>query len=350
MPLFSDFSHRLLYWYEDYKRDLPWRNTKDPYKIWVSEIILQQTRVQQGISYYERFIDRFPDVKSLAKADQQDVLNLWQGLGYYSRARNMHSAARMITDDHQGIFPNTYQEIKNLKGIGEYTASAISSFAFDLAYPVIDGNVNRVICRLFGIKSALELSETKKRIKEDLSSIFDKKKPASFNQAIMEFGALQCTPQSPDCEHCPFNSKCVAFNTGQVKEIPLKKKEIRKRDRFFNYAVLRSGKKFVMKKRTQKDIWQDMYDFPLQENDSKKGELDLKKIGLVNEENMPYEKRGKSDWRSHVLSHQNIYARFHEIDVDLSEIELPANWVITDVDKIEEFPLPKLIESYINGG
>lgn len=343
------FSTSLINWYGQHKRNLPWRNTKDPYKIWISEIVLQQTRVDQGLAYYERFIKAFPSVSKLAAANEEEVLRMWQGLGYYSRARNLHFTAKVISNEHGGIFPTTYSEILSLKGIGEYTAAAISSFAYKLPYAVMDGNVMRVVTRLFGIEVSIHSGPGKKIIKESLDSLFDEKRPDEFNQAIMEFGALHCVPVNPNCEDCPFSTECVAFNTGKVQDLPIRKKSGQKKNRYFNYAVIRSGRKIILKKRQSKDIWQNMYEFPMKENQSMKESFDISDLLSVAQEDSIYILKEKSHWKTHLLSHQKIHARFHEFEVDQIETSLKDDWEILDLDDVDNYPLPKLIESYMNG-
>jgi len=216
------FSKILLDWFEENQRRLPWRGATDPYKIWVSEIILQQTRVNQGWEYYIRFIDRFPNVKILAEASLQEILHVWQGLGYYSRVRNMHIAAQQIMQNHQGVFPHNYLEIKNLKGVGAYTAAAIGSIAFRLPYPAVDGNVLRVITRIFGIYDDISQQRTVRAVTQLCQKLIDENNPGNFNQALMELGAIQCTPKNPACEVCPFATQCMAFAKKQVNVIPVK--------------------------------------------------------------------------------------------------------------------------------
>lgn len=344
------FSRKLTLWYETNKRDLPWRRTTDPYIIWISEIILQQTRVDQGIGYFLRFVERFPDVLSLANASEQDVLNLWQGLGYYSRARNLKSAAVYIKDHHHGVFPENYSDILKLKGVGSYTAAAISSFAFKQCYPVIDGNVMRVISRLYGIERSIHSGEGKRVISEIAQKLIDKNEPDTYNQAIMEFGALQCIPSNPNCEYCIFSAECVANNTGKVSEIPHRKSQSTKRNRYFNYAVIRDNSRIILRKRSGKDIWQNMFDFPLLESDDRLAAFQVKDIpGFYSEEAMPYKTESVSDWKTHLLSHQIIYARFHELQCDVDKFILPVDWKLVRIEELKEYPLPKLIESYING-
>lgn len=342
---YISFSDRLIEWYDVNKRDLPWRNTKNPYLIWVSEIILQQTRVDQGTEYYKKFIEKFPDISELAGASEQEVLSLWQGLGYYSRARNMHSAAKEIIKT-TGAFPDTYNEILAMKGVGPYTAAAISSFAFDLPHPVIDGNVNRLIARLFGLDAPVNSTEVKKEIERQANKLFDPKQAAIHNQAMMEFGALHCTPSSPKCHTCPFNQECQAQLMGKTNEIPVKGKKTLKTRRYFNYLVFRNKNSIILNKRTENDIWKNMYDFPL--IDSKSENEDVSSMLKENGEDYHANFIGKSEWVKHLLSHQDIYARFWEYDIDKPELILRNNWKLVSMDKLSSYPFPKLIENYLN--
>ena len=232
------FSQKIIFWYEHNKRDLPWRNTRDPYLIWLSEIILQQTRVDQGMSYYLKFVGEFPTVKQLAKADNEKVMKLWQGLGYYSRARNLHTTAKIILLEHKGVFPKEFETILALKGVGEYTAAAIASFAYNKPYAVVDGNVYRVLSRVFDISTPIDSTQGKKEFNHLAGELLDKNKPAIYNQAIMEFGAMQCKPINPYCAVCPLNTMCLAYSKKLVAELPVKSKKTKVRDRYFNYIVL----------------------------------------------------------------------------------------------------------------
>ncbi|MCW8941497.1 MAG: A/G-specific adenine glycosylase, partial [Flavobacteriales bacterium] len=236
-----EFSQKLISWYKNNKRDLPWRNTINPYKIWLSEIILQQTRVNQGLSYYYKFIEHYPSVKDLANASEQEVLKLWQGLGYYSRARNLHATARIITENYDGIFPVDYKKILSLKGVGEYTAAAITSFAYNQPYPVVDGNVFRVLARIYGVDTPIDTPEGKKTFNGLANKLIDKKQAATYNQAIMEFGALVCTPKNPECENCIFNNICAALINQQIELLPLKSKKIKQTNRYFNYLIIETN-------------------------------------------------------------------------------------------------------------
>lgn len=262
----NNFGRILIEWYQDNRRDLPWRRTKNPYLIWISEIILQQTRVAQGYDYYQRFVKRFPDVFSLADADEDEVMKYWQGLGYYSRARNLHAAARSMAE--AGGFPKTYKEVLALKGVGEYTAAAICSFAYGMPYAVVDGNVYRVLSRWLGIETPIDSTEGKRIFAEVAAELLDKAQPGLYNQAIMDFGALQCTPVSPNCMFCPFIDTCVARQKGLVDTLPVKLHKAKVTNRYFNYIYVRMGAHTLINKRTGNDIWKNLYELPLIETES----------------------------------------------------------------------------------
>lgn len=265
----SQFSNIIIDWYQQNKRVLPWRQTKDPYKIWLSEVILQQTRVAQGMPYYEKFIKNFPTIQDLAEADEEEVLKLWQGLGYYSRARNLHFTAKYVTDVLEGKFPDTYTELLKLKGVGDYTASAIAAFCFNENTATVDGNVYRVLARYFGVELAINTSSAKKYFKDLAQELIDPERPAIFNQAIMEFGSLQCAPAQPKCVNCPLADSCVALQKNSVKELPKKEKKLKITKRYFNYLVLETAaNETVLQQRTGKGIWQNLYEFPVVETTS----------------------------------------------------------------------------------
>jgi A/G-specific adenine glycosylase len=262
------FSNTLIKWYLQNKRNLLWRETNDPYLIWLSEIILQQTRVAQGTPFYVSFVNAFPTVFDLANASEEQVLKLWQGLGYYSRARNLHATAQYVAKELEGVFPNNYNDLLKLKGVGEYTAAAIASFSYNEAVPVVDGNVFRVLSRYFDIETDILSSVAKKEFSATASEILPKDKPALFNQAIMEFGALQCIPQNPNCVQCVFNSSCAALQKKKVDQLPFKSKKLKVKNRFFNYLVVSDlNQNFIIQKRTSKGIWHNLYEFPLIETD-----------------------------------------------------------------------------------
>ena len=322
------FADTLISWFEDHKRDLPWRGETDPYKIWVSEIILQQTRVQQGWDYYLRFLDNFPTVKALAEADEDRVLKVWQGLGYYSRARNMHAAAREIMAEHQGRFPNEYDKILSLKGIGRYTAAAIASIAFGLPYPAVDGNVIRIVSRIFGVCEDVTQPAVVKLITEICETQIDRRQPGLFNQAAMDFGATHCTPRNPLCSECPFKSECYALRNNLVDILPIKKKKAELKHRYFHYTMYFSDNQTIIEKRTGMDIWRNMYQFPLVETD---GESALEKPFFATRE---------------VLSHQVIHAEFFVRNVEKLP-ELSQNQQIIVFDDIVNYPMPKVMTEFL---
>lgn len=259
-----EFSNLLIQWYLQNKRDLPWRNTVNPYHIWLSEIMLQQTRVAQGLPYFLSFTSSFPTVLDLANADEEQVLKLWQGLGYYSRARNLHNTAKLVAFERGGVFPDNYKELLQLKGVGEYTAAAIASFSYNEVVPVVDGNVFRVLSRYFDIETDIASSGAKKEFTELASELIPHDNPALFNQAIMEFGALQCVPKNPDCGTCVLNSGCLALQKNKVNELPVKLKKTKVRNRYFNYLVFSDdNQNHIVRKRTEKGIWHNLYEFPL---------------------------------------------------------------------------------------
>lgn len=267
------FATTIIDWYKENKRDLPWRDTKDPYKIWISEIILQQTRVVQGYDYYCRFMEHFPDVETLAKASEDEVMKCWQGLGYYSRARNLHEAARTIAE--KGAFPVRYEEVRALKGVGDYTAAAICSFAYDMPYAVVDGNVYRVLSRWLGVEEPIDTGAGKKLYASLADEMMDKSRPALYNQAIMDFGALQCVPSSPSCLFCPLSDSCVALQKNLVGKLPWKSRKTKVLDRYFSYIYVRAGVHTFIKRREAGDIWQNLYEFPLIETEQEVGEEEI---------------------------------------------------------------------------
>ena len=309
-------SNKLIQWYKINKRDLPWRNTTDPYKIWLSEIMLQQTQVAQGLSYYIKFVEHFPTVVDLANAPEDLVMRLWQGLGYYSRARNLHTAAKYIVNEHNGLFPKTYEEIRKLKGVGDYTAAAVASFAFQLPHAVVDGNVYRVLSRLFNSNTPINSSQGKKEFQLIANELLHTKKADLHNSSIMEFGALFCKPQNPKCEECPLQENCLAFQNQTVTILPVKTKTVKIKNRFFNYVVFNHKDSVYITKRAEKDIWQNLYEFYLIESSE---EIDTETI-LENKELQKMVSRFKlkkaTKVSKHILSHQHIHAVFYELDVE----------------------------------
>ncbi len=336
-------------WYKKNRRDLPWRKTTDPYKIWLSEIILQQTRVNQGLDYYRRFLANFPDIASLASADLQEVLKLWQGLGYYTRARNLHKAARQITRDHHGVFPDNYEDIIALSGIGKYTAAAIASFAYGKPYSVVDGNVSRVISRLFAVKDPVNMGKGSKIIEKLADEIMDRENPGDHNQAMMEFGALQCIPVNPNCEVCPLNVHCQAFSKSMVGQLPAKKKKTAVRKRYFTYFIITNGDSIYLGKRTSDDIWNQLYEFPLMESEKLPPEQEvidhLLQMTNLSAELITVVKR--SDVIRHQLTHQLIYARFIHIIASRPPQFPGKKWNAIPVHELHDLPLPRLIDRYL---
>lgn len=338
------FSEILTNWYLQNKRELPWRNTKNPYYVWLSEIILQQTRVNQGLAYYEKFIATFPTVYDLARADEEKVLKLWQGLGYYSRARNLHFSARYIVNELDGKFPKTYKDILKLKGVGDYTASAISSICYNEPYAVVDGNVYRVLARYFGIGTAINSTEGAKIFKKLAQGLLDIKDPATFNQAIMEFGATQCKPKSPNCSICPLQHSCKALQENNVATLPFKLKKVTVQNRFFNYLVLISpSNKTILKKRKGKGIWKNLYEFPLIET---YGEIETNELITLKE----FHEISMTDKNEiklfnkkpviHKLSHQHLSVKFWIIHTK-TEIENSIS-----ISNFYNYPVPILIHRF----
>lgn len=323
----KNFSSSLYRWYESAKRELPWRETVDPYRIWLSEIILQQTRVQQGMDYWWRFVERFPRVEDLAAADEAEVMLLWQGLGYYSRARNLHKAAKMIVERGWSPFPATFEDVLALPGVGEYTAGAIMSFAYNAPYPAADGNVYRVLSRLMDCDEPFDTTAGKKLFRQFAWDILDRENPRLHNSAIMELGALFCTPGQPDCPHCPLVAHCKAYETNTVALLPVRKERPKLRDRWLSYKVyLAPDNQTLIHRREDKDIWQHLWEFPLEELADEASFLAVAKAGCW---------EGK-----HVLSHQRLHARFEVVKVPaLPSIEgcISIRW-----EQLQEYALSRL--------
>ncbi len=341
----QNISKSLQNWYSENKRELPWRDIADPYRIWISEIILQQTRVAQGMSYYLRFVERFPDVISLAKADEDEVLKYWQGLGYYSRARNLHKTAMIIAETYNGIFPKEYSEILQLKGIGEYTAAAISSFAYNRPYAVVDGNVFRVLSRIYGIETPIDSNIGKKEFTLVAQTILDKKEPAIHNQAIMEFGALQCVPVQPNCDACPLKAVCKAFSLNLVDKLPLKASKTKVRERFFNYFYIEFENKIFIQKRTEKDIWQNLYELPLIESEKLFETTEITNNELFTQLK-DIEISSSTSTFKHILSHQRIFARFFTVSIS-SKNEYLNHLVEIKKEELDNFAISRLTSLFI---
>ena len=328
----TDFSILIQDWYRLNKRDLPWRESESPYNIWISEIILQQTQVKQGLSYYYKFIEQYPNITDLANAKEDEVLRLWQGLGYYSRARNMHYAASQVLINFNGVFPTSHKDILSLKGVGDYTAAAVSSIAYNLPHAVVDGNVYRVLSRVFLINTPINSPKGKKEFSELAQNLLDVKQPGNHNQALMEIGALICKPKNPNCIACPLNEKCLAFSHQTMLNYPTKLKKIKIRNRYFNYFVITDKKSIVIKKREASDIWKGLYDFPLFESDKKLDKID---------DNSYLDKEFK-----HILTHQHIFASFWIQEI--SSITEKTDELIIKIKDLDNYPLPQLLVKFLN--
>ncbi|SFS63985.1 A/G-specific adenine glycosylase [Lutibacter maritimus] len=339
------FSNVLVQWYLQNKRDLPWRQTSNPYKIWLSEIILQQTRVDQGMVYYFKFIEHFPTVFHLAKASEEEVLKLWQGLGYYSRARNLHFSAKYIVNELKGHFPSSYIQILKLKGVGDYTASAIASICYNEATAVVDGNVYRVLARYFGIATPINSTKGIKEFKLLAQKLLNPTISGTHNQAVMEFGARMCKPQNPDCEICPLNESCVALQKQIVKTLPVKEKKLTIKKRYFNYLVVQTPNNKTIIEKREKGIWINLYQFPLLESAH---EIDVNQLITSEKFDKLFGKLNTSvklfnqTMVVHKLSHQHIYTKFWIINIPNSA-KFSLNW-----DEIKRFPVPILIDNFLN--
>lgn len=320
-----NFSKTILNWYAINGRELPWRQTSNPYAIWLSEVIMQQTRIAQGTAYWERFMKRWPNVHELAKATEDEVLREWQGLGYYSRARNLHKAAQQIVG--LGRFPQTYKELKQLKGIGEYTAAAISSISFAEPVAVVDGNVYRVLARYFGIDTPIDSTEGKKVFKAMAQEYLPEEAPAAYNQGLMDFGAIQCTPTSPNCEVCPLIDTCFAANNNKVADLPVKAKKTKQRERHFSFIYIRCNGETAIRRRGAGDIWQGLWELPTKEL-----------LGNAIENATLIKKNVK-----HVLTHQIIFADFYLLETNVPPT-LPADYIWIKESEIERYALPRLID------
>lgn len=338
----SFFSKKIISWYRENKRELPWRNTNDPYKIWLSEIILQQTRVQQGLPYYHQFVETFPSVHDLAKASEQLILRHWQGLGYYTRARNLHRCAKTIQQNYQGRFPATFEELLKLPGVGQYTAAAIASFAYREKVAVVDGNVFRVLSRLFGWDKDIASPEGKKFFFEKANELIDAENPDLFNQAIMEFGAIQCVPQNPDCDACIFSKQCVAKQTNAQALLPVKSKKIKITNRYFYYLVVKTKQGYLMRKREEKDIWKGLFDFPLIElNNHQKPEKAIAKGAIKN-----FQLEKSVGPVKHILSHQHLHIYF--LIGSGGERDRIGNLKVFSPKQIQKLPKPVVISRFLS--
>lgn len=340
----QEIRNKLHSWYHINKRDLPWRHTSDAYLIWLSEIMLQQTQVAQGLPYYLKFSKRFPTVQELAAAEEEEVLKLWQGLGYYSRARNLHAAAKQVIQEYGGAFPRQYDELIKLKGVGDYTASAVSSFSAGEAKACVDGNVIRVVSRLFGMDVPYDTGEGQRNIRTLALELLDKNDSHTHNQAIMEFGALQCTPKNTDCEKCPLQNKCMAFAKGKVQDLPIKSKKTKVQNLFLYYFVFLHDNSTLIKQRSDSGIWKNMYEFPLLESEKKvsKKELLLTLTDILKEQASQI---SFSEVYTHILSHRKIQATFIHVDIAgaLPDIKDAQKVLFAD---FENYPVSRLMERF----
>lgn len=338
-------------WYAQNRRDLPWRHHPSPYQVWISEVILQQTRVIQGLDYYLHFIAKWPSVADLAAASEEEVLKMWQGLGYYSRARNLHLCAKQVAEQHDGIFPADLEELKKLKGIGDYTAAAIASIAFNLPHAVVDGNVFRVLSRLFDIDTPININKGQRQFAQLAEELLDRKQPGLYNQALMEFGALHCTPKNPNCLLCPLQTQCLAFAHQTVMQRPVKLAKNKIVTRYLNYLVFKYEDKIYLRKRSGKGIWRNLYDFPCIESDkpmSVEEVLDSEEfVQITGNKHLTVSKT--SPLFTHKLTHRTLVAQFIEIKLsqELPTIETKDIFLTPEKDW-ERYPIPRLIDLYLN--
>jgi A/G-specific adenine glycosylase len=342
------FSIQILEWYKRFGRQLPWRESNDPYSIWLSEIILQQTRIDQGMAYYHRFLEAFPSINLLAAADEDKILRLWQGLGYYSRARNLHAAAKMIVNEFDGVFPKDFNLLLKLPGVGPYTAAAIASIAFNLPQAVVDGNVYRVLSRYFGIETPINSGAGIKEFQKLADEILPKHQAGAYNQGLMDFGSMICKPAQPDCASCPLAESCIALKLNRVSQLPLKQGKIKIRERFLIYLIIvDETENTLVEKRDTKDIWAGLFQFPLIETDSIQSLEDfagLEKFqGFLTNENTRITKI--SSVIKHVLSHQRLFVRF----VHLSILKLPdlENFQSISLEDLHAVAMPRAITRYL---
>ena len=347
-----DFIHdTLINWFAENRRDLPWRHNPTPYQVWLSEIILQQTRVNQGWDYYLRFVEKWPTVNDLANATEEEVLKMWQGLGYYSRARNLHQCAKQIVEQHGGQFPADFEKLKQLKGIGDYTAAAIASIAFDLPHAVVDGNVYRVLSRLFDIDTPININEGQTVFAKIADDLLNREQPGLHNQAMMEFGALQCTPKNPNCLLCPLQAQCLAFANQTVMQRPVKLQKLKITTRYFNYLVFRIEGNVYLHKRSGNDIWKNLYDFPCVESENP---MTVEEV-IASEkfqqliENKSFTIIKTSPTFTHKLTHRTIIAQFIEIKLEEKLLRIETNdlFLARETD-LGNFPIPRLIDLYLN--
>ena len=341
----------LINWYEENHRNLPWRHNPTPYQVWLSEVILQQTRVRQGMDYYLRFIQKWPTVADLSAASEEEVLKMWQGLGYYSRARNLHKCAKQVMEQYEGQFPFDFEQLKQLQGIGDYTAAAIASIAFNLPHAVVDGNVYRVLSRLFDIDTPININEGQKLFARLADELLNRNQPGLHNQAMMEFGALHCTPKNPNCPLCPLQAQCLSFAHQTVMQRPVKLPKVKVTERYFNYLVLKIKDCLYLHKRSDNDIWKNLYDFPCIESPKM---MTMDEIISSNEfiqliENKPFTIIKVSPLVTHKLTHRTILAQFIEIKLEKELLQIQTkDLFLARETELGSFPIPRLIDSYLN--
>jgi A/G-specific adenine glycosylase len=341
------FSDKLVKWYLDNKRSLPWRETADPYKVWLSEVILQQTRVIQGLPYYQQFVETYPTVQDLAHAPEQDILRLWQGLGYYTRARNLHKCAKSIIGQHNGKFPENYEELQKLPGIGPYTAAAVASFCFNEPVAVVDGNVFRILSRIFGIETPINSPKGKNTFTTLANELMSKTHAALHNQAVMEFGALFCTPRSPNCQECPFKQTCVAYNRDLINVLPAKTRAKKSRKRYFFYLVVEKDQTLLMKRRNEKDIWHGLFDFVLIEKNKPLRPERLMTDAAYAKWFEKMEHVAVSKNYKHILTHQTIHCRFIHLRTKASLPVVQEGLSFYSQEQIANLPKPALISRFL---
>ena len=341
----------LINWYYENRRDLPWRHEPTPYQVWLSEVILQQTRVNQGWDYYLRFVEKWPTVADLAAATEEEVLKMWQGLGYYSRARNLHQCAKQVVEQYDGKFPADYEKLKKLKGVGNYTAAAIASIAFNLPYAVVDGNVYRVLSRLFDIETPINNGEGQSVFAQTAETLLNRKQPSLHNQAMMEFGALQCTPKNPNCLHCPLQAQCLAFEHQTVMLRPVKLPKVKVTTRYFNYLVIRYKDSIYIHKRSNNDIWKNLYDFPCIESEAA---MTVDEVVATEQfqqliEGKPFAITKVSPVFTHKLTHRTLLAQFIEIKLEKELLQIQTkDLFLTRESDLGNYPIPRLIDLYLN--
>ena len=338
-------------WYTEHHRDLPWRHQPTPYQVWISEVILQQTRVNQGLDYYLRFTERWPTVEALAQATEEEVLKMWQGLGYYSRARNLHQCARQVVEEYGGIFPADFDQLRRLKGIGNYTAAAIASIAFNLPCAVVDGNVYRVLSRLFDIDTPININEGQNLFARLADELLNRKQPGLHNQALMEFGALHCTPKNPACLICPLQTQCLAFERQTVVQRPVKLQKTKVSTRYLNYLVIRIEDKIYLHKRNNNDIWKNLYDFPCIESP------EPLRVDQVIQSSAFMELIGNNSFTitktsptfTHKLTHRTLITQFIEIKLEKEVLQIETkDLFLTPESDLGNYPIPRLIDLYLN--